>query len=884
MHPHTIWGSFVRRAGLGAALAGLLLACGAAGVRPRAAALALPAGDLRVGGEPGVAVLHAVVDFSDLAEPAGDAAETPWAPEWLPLPAGLVPPGGGGAVGGAIGAVRAPTAPDANDAPAPDAASSFTALGDNNSVIPPDTHGAASPTHLLVVLNSQVRMQLRDGTALNTLTLNQFFSSVGGGSGAFDPKAVFDPYGQRFIVVACDERRSAGSALLVGVSQTADPTGAWHFYRLDADPADQAWADFPSLGFNGRWVTIQANLFKNDNSGYSHAGFWALDRAALYAGGPGAFTAFGVAGIGGTIVPALTYDPGLDVHYLAQNWNGDFLGLGYLRLYALSGPVGAEVLSDVGLVVSPEPWADVKLGGAALGPQLGSPHNIVVNDARMQSVVYRDGALWAAQTVLLPAADPTRSGVQWWQLSAGGAVLQRGRLDDPGGQASYAYPSLAVNRDGDMLIGFSRFSPTEYASAYYAFRAAADPPGTLRPERLLKAGEAPYYKTFGITTNRWGDYSATQVDPADDLSFWTIQEYAAAPVGGSDQWGTWWGHVAPPNTAPTLAALDDLVIHEDEQAGPVALTVGDAESAAQHLAVSVEASNPALVPAGGAALSGSGAERTLTLTPLPDQSGAATVTVTVSDGRLSASRTFALTVLPVDDPPAITTPPTVYLNNDGAPAEVLVAVSDVDTPVGALALSAATSDETVVPAAGLVFAGSGAERSLALSAAPLAEGGATITVTVADAAHSASAAFEARAGVLADLSVTKSDGRDEAQPGEALVYTIVVRNAGPNAVSGAVVADRMPDGLLPANWQCLAPGIVCAQPEAGDLETALDLPAGSVVTYTVNAVIASAGGLNVVNTVTVGAPAGILDPPENNTAADVTRVGHGLYLPFIVKL
>src|SRR5204862_7976584 len=49
---------------------------------------------------------------------------------------------------------------------------------------------------------------------------------------------------------------------------------------------------------------------------------------------------------------------------------------------------------------------------------------------------------------------------------------------------------------------------------------------------------APYTKDFGIET-RWGDYSATMVDPINDLSFWTLQEYAATP-GTESQWGTWW--------------------------------------------------------------------------------------------------------------------------------------------------------------------------------------------------------------------------------------------------------------------------------------------------------------------------------------------------------
>jgi hypothetical protein len=43
------------------------------------------------------------------------------------------------------------------------------------------------------------------------------------------------------------------------------------------------------------------------------------------------------------------------------------------------------------------------------------------------------------------------------------------------------------------------------------------------------------------------------VDPSDDISLWTVQEYARIPIGRGDaggRWGTWWGRVGG---GPTLA-------------------------------------------------------------------------------------------------------------------------------------------------------------------------------------------------------------------------------------------------------------------------------------------------------------------------------------------
>ena len=70
----------------------------------------------------------------------------------------------------------------------------------------------------------------------------------------------------------------------------------------------------------------------------------------------------------------------------------------------------------------------------------------------------------------------------------------------------------------------------------------------MQTEALLKAGESCYFKDFTVGKNRWGDYSATVVDPTDDTKLWTIQEYAATPSGGYDRWGTWWGMLDPTRT------------------------------------------------------------------------------------------------------------------------------------------------------------------------------------------------------------------------------------------------------------------------------------------------------------------------------------------------
>lgn len=100
------------------------------------------------------------------------------------------------------------------------------------------------------------------------------------------------------------------------------------------------------------------------------------------------------------------------------------------------------------------------------------------------------------------------------------------------------------------------------------------------------------------------------------------------------------------NSPPSLTAIANRIIAEDSSTGPLAFTVSDPDNDPGGLGVSASSSNPSLVPAGGLVLGGSGANRTLTVTPARDQSGTALITVRVSDGQLAVARSFELTVTP----------------------------------------------------------------------------------------------------------------------------------------------------------------------------------------------------------------------------------------------
>jgi hypothetical protein len=137
-------------------------------------------------------------------------------------------------------------------------------------------------------------------------------------------------------------------------------------------------------------------------------------------------------------------------------------------------------------------------------------------------------------------------------------IVQSGVVDGGAG-VHHFFPSITANALDEVMLGFSRSDATEYVEAAYTSRSAGDPPGTMDPVAVLKLGKDSYIKDFGTGSIRWGNYSATVVDPRNDICMWTIQEYAETDVGpnpNDNRWGTWWGMICSCQAKPGDATTD----------------------------------------------------------------------------------------------------------------------------------------------------------------------------------------------------------------------------------------------------------------------------------------------------------------------------------------
>ncbi len=192
---------------------------------------------------------------------------------------------------------------------------------------------------------------------------------------------------------------------------------------------------------------------------------------------------------------------------------------------------------------------------------------------------------------------------------------------------------------------------------------------------------------------------------------------------------------------PVISSPGNQSINEDTATGPLNFTVGDPDTAAGSLLVTASSSNPALVPTNNIVFGGSGSNRTVTVTPLANISGSATINLTVSDGAGSASTNFVLTVLPVNDVPVITGVANQSINEDTATGPLGFIVGDVETPSGSLLLLKSSSNPSLVPTNNIVLGGSGSNRNVTITPTPDANGAAVITLTVSDGTNSTSTNF-----------------------------------------------------------------------------------------------------------------------------------------------
>jgi Bacterial Ig domain/Fibronectin type III domain len=216
------------------------------------------------------------------------------------------------------------------------------------------------------------------------------------------------------------------------------------------------------------------------------------------------------------------------------------------------------------------------------------------------------------------------------------------------------------------------------------------------------------------------------------------------------------GYTVPTtNTAPSIASITNQTIVAGTSTGTLAFTVSDAQTATTSLIVSASSSNVILVPNANIVLGGSGANRTVTVTPAAGQFGTSAITLTVSDGQLSSSTSFLLTVNQALAPVVtLTSPPNGAAYT--APASITLAASvtangHTITKVQFYSGSSLLAEDTTAPYSfsySNVTAGTYVLKAVAVYDAGSTVASASASVTVSAGSISSAMSFASTSGVI----------------------------------------------------------------------------------------------------------------------------------------
>ena len=405
----------------------------------------------------------------------------------------------------------------------------FTAstFGVDTFDIPPDTMGAVGSDHIVELINGRYSVYRKiDGVLVQTSSLDDFWkdAGVGGGFGSFDSHLLYDSFTGRWFATSAHRPSFIDeSTLLFAVSHSSDPTGGWTGFGVLSDPTLLTFVDFPTLGVDADALYLSGGIVSISPGDLLRRFVVVLPKADLLAPIPTVANTTALdSPFGSYLSPAINLDnTGLPFHLLLSVQPTD-----HVQLVRVTGSVTSPTITTDEVSVTPYPFFNCP-GGRQPPAPMQKPV-IGVNVGLTTSSVLRNGIISSVETV---CSESGRLALHWFKIDAHTAtLLQESLIVDP--QLDLYYPSIAVNEFGTVVIGCNGSSPNQFVSSY-AVAGNTDSSGvtSFGQAILFKSGVDDYFNPFGP---RWGDYSATVVDPGDPLSFWTFQEW----VSGDDVYST----------------------------------------------------------------------------------------------------------------------------------------------------------------------------------------------------------------------------------------------------------------------------------------------------------------------------------------------------------
>jgi hypothetical protein len=432
------------------------------------------------------------------------------------------------------------------------------------TVAPSDQNLDVGPNDVIQTVNDAFRIWDKNGNPKTPPKLiSSLFSKLGGFCATLDrgdPVVLYDRMADRWFIT---QFAFTGGGTVppfhqcVAVSQNGDPTGVYYTYDF-VTPGNE----FPDYGKFGVWPDgyyMTVNQFTNGGP-FNGVGAYALDRRKMLVGDPSASFIYFNLNLASHPEGIFAMEPsdqdGLEVppagapnvfaYLLSNEFENPPFNVDAIRMFDFhadfttpANSTFTERSESPVAVAAFDPRSapgrqDIKQPPPALGSD--SLDSIEYHLMYRLQYVNRGGVetLVSSTTVNVSGVAPTnrslyQAGVRYFQLqrsTPGGPFLLYDNATfspdagNPAAGLNRWLPSAAIDHMGNLAVSYSTSSPTVFPSIQYAGRDF-NALGGLVGETTLFAGTAVQTGS----SNRWGDYQSLQVDPSDDCTFWTTNQY-----------------------------------------------------------------------------------------------------------------------------------------------------------------------------------------------------------------------------------------------------------------------------------------------------------------------------------------------------------------------
>ena len=403
---------------------------------------------------------------------------------------------------------------------------------------PPDTNGAVGATQYVQIVNTGFAVFDKASKAVvyGPVQSSTLWSGFGGpceSDNDGDAVVVYDKAAARWIITQFAVTATPYYQC-VAISATSDATGAYYRYAFNYG---SVFPDYPKLGVWPDAYYITFNMFTGNS--FSGAKVCAYDRNAMLSGQAATQQCFQLSSSYGSLLPAdldgATAPPSGAPNYL-MNFGANKLNLWKFHVdwsnsanSTLSGPLAIPVAS----------FSAACSGGTCI-PQSGTKQKLdSLADRLMFRLAYRNfgnhESLVVSHAVKVGTSRQNPyTGVRWYEIRSPGATPVVYQQSTYAPDTTYRWlGSVAMDKQGNMALGYSASSSSIHPAIRYTARLATDALNTMQAEASIVEGTG---SQSGNNLSRWGDYSAMTVDPVDDCTFWYTNEYLKTT--GSFNWNT----------------------------------------------------------------------------------------------------------------------------------------------------------------------------------------------------------------------------------------------------------------------------------------------------------------------------------------------------------